>query len=231
VLVDTCGLVSGDFGRRLKQGMIAAIDPDVVIAVERAAECDAIVRPYAAAARPTVVRVSAAAPARGRTPEMRRAHRERALAMYLSGARSIRLDLSRIPIRRPRLFSGTPIPTTELGDAARVIGKTLVWAERHADVATVISREALDESEARTVARALGARRLDHHAVGDLEGMLAGMEDRNEEMISLGVVEKIDFGRAILRVTTPARPDGIVTIAIGRERYTSANTPAADASM
>ena len=101
VIVDTCGLVRGELGRRLKQATIEALDPDLVIALERDAECEAIVAAYRGLSRPEIVRLAARAPARGRSADVRRRHRERALAAHFAGARSLTFDLSRIVLRSP----------------------------------------------------------------------------------------------------------------------------------
>ena len=61
LLVDTCGLVEGDAGRALKRIKIARVAPDLVIALQRADECEAILGAYAGTGRPAIVRLPAAA--------------------------------------------------------------------------------------------------------------------------------------------------------------------------
>lgn len=99
VIVDTSGLVSGDLGRSLKQAKIERVDPDLVICVERAGECDHIVRPLLGRSRPAVLRVPAAPGARARSAEARRQHRLQRLRAYFAPARSVRLDLRRVALR------------------------------------------------------------------------------------------------------------------------------------
>src|ERR1700694_1153573 len=62
VLVDTSGLVLGWPGHRLKQAKIAAVDPDLLLFLERQDECAPIADRYAGTSRPRVLRL----PAQGR---------------------------------------------------------------------------------------------------------------------------------------------------------------------
>ncbi len=97
VLVDTSGLVDGPFGRALKHLKIDAVDPDVLVALQRAEECEPILRVYAQD-RPAIVRLPAAATTR-RSPAARRQARRRALQAHLVGAVPVTLDLARVPAR------------------------------------------------------------------------------------------------------------------------------------
>ena len=83
VLVDTSGLVQGDLGRALKRVKIDRVRPDVVIALERAAECEPILRAYAGGS-PALVRLPAA-PTTPRSALARRRQRVQALETHLAG--------------------------------------------------------------------------------------------------------------------------------------------------
>ena len=96
VLVDTSGLVEGDFGRALKRIKIDRVRPDVLIALQRTDECEPILRLYED--RITVVRLPAARAGR-RTQAERRRRRQRALDAHLAGARPVVLDLDRVAAR------------------------------------------------------------------------------------------------------------------------------------
>lgn len=96
VLVDTSGLVEGDFGRALKRIKIDRVRPDLLIALQRRDECEPILRLYEA--RTAVVRLPAAA-TRRRTAADRRKHRQQALDAHLAGAVPLTLDLTRVAAR------------------------------------------------------------------------------------------------------------------------------------
>ncbi|MFQ5521466.1 MAG: Clp1/GlmU family protein, partial [Candidatus Methylomirabilia bacterium] len=52
VLVDTSGLVQGELGRTLKQHKIDLISPDLLFCLQRADECEHILKPYRFGRRP-----------------------------------------------------------------------------------------------------------------------------------------------------------------------------------
>jgi polynucleotide 5'-hydroxyl-kinase GRC3/NOL9 len=99
VLVDTSGLIGGELGRALKREKIGRLDPDLVICLERAGECEPIVREWSARGRPEILRLPAGASARRRSAEERRRHRESALRAYFRGAAPLRLGLPPLWIR------------------------------------------------------------------------------------------------------------------------------------
>ncbi len=134
VLVDTSGLVAGWPGRLLKERKIAAVDPDVLLVLERADECAPIVSRYAGAPRPRVVRVAAAGRPRSRSQSLRRAHRMAALDRYLAGAGPVTIPRSGVVVHTPAVEAYTDAlcglddargDTLALGVLAAVSGDTL----------------------------------------------------------------------------------------------------------
>jgi polynucleotide 5'-hydroxyl-kinase GRC3/NOL9 len=97
VLVDTSGLVQGGLGVALKRLKIARVAPDVLLVLQAADECEAILRALPRPA-PAVVRLPAA-PAARRSAAARRRARQRALDAHLAGAVTVTLDLARVPAR------------------------------------------------------------------------------------------------------------------------------------
>jgi len=106
VLVDTSGLVEGEFGVALKRIKIDRVRPDLLIALQRAKECEPILKLYEGRIR--VVRLPAAAAGRRSAAERRR-HRERGLDAHLAGARPVTLDLTRVAARPAPLGRGLAV--------------------------------------------------------------------------------------------------------------------------
>ncbi len=107
VIVDTGGLVEGPLGLALKRAKLRAIDPDLVVVVQRKDESEPLVRGLGAAERSAIVRVAASPAATRRTQTQRRQHRARALEDYLRGAAAVRVPMDRVDARVPR---GAPPP-------------------------------------------------------------------------------------------------------------------------
>jgi polynucleotide 5'-hydroxyl-kinase GRC3/NOL9 len=102
VIVDTGGLVEGPLGLALKRAKVRAIDPDLVIVVQRKDESEPLLRGLGATERPAIVRVAASSAATRRTQTQRRRHRDRALEEYLRGAVAVRVPMERVDPRVPR---------------------------------------------------------------------------------------------------------------------------------
>jgi polynucleotide 5'-hydroxyl-kinase GRC3/NOL9 len=102
VIVDTGGLVEGALGLALKRAKLRAVDPDVVIVVQRGTESEPLVQALGGAARPAVVRVAPSPAATRRTQTQRRLHRDHALHDYLDGSVGVSIPLDRIDTHPPR---------------------------------------------------------------------------------------------------------------------------------
>jgi polynucleotide 5'-hydroxyl-kinase GRC3/NOL9 len=96
VIVDTGGLVEGPLGLALKRAKLRAVDPDLVIVVQRRDESARLAQALGGHDRPAVVRIVAAAAATRRTQTQRRAYRDTTLRAYLSGAAAVDLPLERV---------------------------------------------------------------------------------------------------------------------------------------
>ena len=100
VLVDTSGLVLGWPGHQLKREKIEAVDPDLLLFLERQDECAPIAERYAGASRPRVLRLPARGRPGSRSQIVRRQHRIEAFDAYLRDARSV--DVARSAVDLPR---------------------------------------------------------------------------------------------------------------------------------
>ena len=123
LIVDTGGLVAGDLGHHLKRRKIERLDPDLVICLERARECEPILRGVSDRARPEILRLPVGERVRRRSAEERRRHRERALEHYFQSAVTRHLPLA--GLRWPRTSDGRHealVPVPGLDDLQGVVG-------------------------------------------------------------------------------------------------------------
>jgi polynucleotide 5'-hydroxyl-kinase GRC3/NOL9 len=126
VLVDTGGLVEGPLGLALKRAKIRAVDPDLVLVLQRRDESEPIARVVeSSGARPRVVRLVPSPAVVRRTATRRREHRERSLRDYLARAATLELDTARVPLKDRR---GRVVTDVEAGRLLGVLdraGETL----------------------------------------------------------------------------------------------------------
>jgi polynucleotide 5'-hydroxyl-kinase GRC3/NOL9 len=121
VFVDTGGLVAGPLGLALKRAKVRAVDPDVVLVLQRQSESEAIARALESAPRPRVVRLVPSPAVARRTATRRREHRERALRAYFARADRVALAIARVPVTDRR---GRPVTSIEHDTLVGVLGAT-----------------------------------------------------------------------------------------------------------
>ena len=117
LIVDTSGLVAAPHGVSLKLRKLAALRPDLVIALERDGECGAVLAACAAAGHARVLRLPVAGPARARSAGARARFRAAAFDAYFAGA----------PTRELPLPPGTA--RAVVGSIPAVDGRVLVGLE------------------------------------------------------------------------------------------------------
>jgi polynucleotide 5'-hydroxyl-kinase GRC3/NOL9 len=125
VVVDTGGLVEGALGLALKRAKVRAVDPDLVLVVQRREESEPLARALAGAARPTVLRVAASPAAVRRTQTQRRLFRDQALQEYLQHAGVFSVPRERIEAPAPRGAPPTAIVEGLLVGVYGTAGETL----------------------------------------------------------------------------------------------------------
>ena len=158
VLVDTGGLVEGPLGLALKRAKVRAVDPDLVLVIQRRDESEPIVRALEAGPRPAVLRLAPSPAVVRRSAARRREHRERALRDYLAGAVTLALDTTRVPVKGRRGETPTDVGEGRLLGVLGAAGETLGIARVRA-VDTARGRLVVDTPVAADLIVALAAGR------------------------------------------------------------------------
>lgn len=112
IIVDTTGWVEGAAAVTAKIRKIRRIGPRHLVAIQRAGEVEPIV-----SGLPGTIAVHRLRPAplvRARSPEERRAFRERSFARYFRDARRFSLDLRALRDDRPIRYAGKRIPQSRM---------------------------------------------------------------------------------------------------------------------
>ncbi len=177
VIIDTTGYVEGA-GRVLKGYKIEAVRPDLIVAIEKRGELEAILRSHATY---RVIRVRPSRKARARDRWERDLAREKAFAAYFKAARRRELGLDDVVFQRSLLFTGEPMA---LAGA--------LYAERTAEGVVAVAERPLAGVE---VAKWLRA--------GFERGLLCGVADEHERGAGLAVLESIDFSRRSVSLMSP----------------------------
>jgi polynucleotide 5'-hydroxyl-kinase GRC3/NOL9 len=211
VIVDTCGFVGGEGGRRLKRAQIAIVKPEVVVCLQRGDECERILDAYCYREQPRIVRLRPAFACRRRSIVERRFYREQAIHRYFAGSRLVTLrwddlDLVETPLWRRAAF-----------DVAHAVGRQrlelpdILWAECHEAELHVVTESPVPPS-AVTVLERITGKRLRAWLAAEFRGTLLGLLDRAGETLGIGLLRRIDYARHALEVLVPVYVEDIAGI-------------------
>jgi polynucleotide 5'-hydroxyl-kinase GRC3/NOL9 len=222
VLVDTSGLVQGELGRTLKQYKIELVDPDLLCCLQRAEECEPILRAYGTGSRPSVLRLAPGPVVRKRSQDERRQHRERTLQAYFHGARTLHLDLGRVVLKRPALFVGQPLVGRQLEELSGLLNEMVLWAERRGSELLLVTPDPLKEAQVRQLARRFDEAQVVGYSLDHFQGVLAGLDNAERETLGLGVVRAFDFAKQLLVIDTAVPEASIASVTLGRQKFRQA---------
>ena len=189
IIINTTGFVSGP-GRVLKSYKIEAVQPDVIVALEHGRELRALLHAYR---HYRLLRLPASAYAATKTPEQRRAARERAFGRYFATASTVELALRQVIFQRALLFTGRKLEHPHFLYAEHTgEGMLAVAAENRKDTA--------------------GVRVL---PIGFERHLLCGVANRRNHGIGLALITHIDFARETIILRTPVPAAQIKVVQFG----------------
>jgi polynucleotide 5'-hydroxyl-kinase GRC3/NOL9 len=208
VIIDTCGFISADGGQALQRHQIDVVDPDVVVCLQRARECEAVLLAFRYRQRPHILRLRASHACRRRSMEERRQHRERALRTYLGKPQVISLAWGDLNLVEAPLGGDTALDITGHRHLQDVGTPEILWAERQdGELHVVLPSRPCPDAMAK-LARTVGMRIRPWFAE-ELYGTLIGLLDEAGETLGIGILQHLDFARRRLEVLTAEGIEGI----------------------
>jgi polynucleotide 5'-hydroxyl-kinase GRC3/NOL9 len=201
IIMNTTGFIHGP-GRVLKGYKIEAVQPDVIVALEHGRELRALLQAYR---HYRILRLPPSAHATTKTPEQRRAARERAFGAYFAAAPTVELALRRVIFQRSLLFTGrqleyaaclyaehTPEGVLAIAAGEGPDGPAPTQSRQRPDgPAPTQSHQPADLPNARVLPAG-----FEHH-------LLCGVAGRRNEGLGLARVLHIDFARQTIALHTP----------------------------
>lgn len=189
IVVGTTGFIEGS-GRVLKAYKIEALRPDLIVAIERRHELDAVLAPYR---HLRILRIRRSRKARPKDQWERDTARMRAFAAHFEKAARIEIDLNRVAVQRSLLFSGAPVNI-----------EGALYAEQTAEGVIAVSESALSQLDI-----------LKSLRPGFERNLLCGVADQSNECLGLGILEAIDFARRTITLFTPVAARKIAALQLG----------------
>jgi polynucleotide 5'-hydroxyl-kinase GRC3/NOL9 len=211
VIIDTCGFVTPGAGQALKHSQMALVDPEGIVCLQRAAECESLLVAYRRRQRTHVWRFRASTASRRRSMEERRLYRQHAWQRYFASATLHivsweAVNLIDTPLWRGRLLA--PERSKALLPAGAPV---LLWAEQQDGDLLVVAENRLTSADMAVLER-VTARRVRTWIAAAFHGTLLGLLNAAGETQRLGILQSIDFSRrclGILALPLPAEITGV----------------------
>lgn len=197
VLINTSGLVTGEIGRTLKTEKLNAIRPDMIIGLETGNELKYLDAFSRAGAMVVTFRPHPQVTSRSRSERERL--RIANFRTHFQGAFTSSHRLDKIGIERSLLGNGV---STDVARLSKLAGAQVVHAEVTGKDALVIFRKTAGSID--KLAPALDASIIYYCREADFPGTLVGLINRQGSLLSLGIIESVDFERGDIRIYSPA---------------------------
>lgn len=219
VLVDTTGLVHGPAGRALKFQKIDLLTPRHLLALQKKDELEALLAPHEKRTGLKIHRLPVPQEALDKSRERRRAYREQKFQEYFQGSRHLKLSLKEVKLQGTWLKGGRKLKANELNFLAKALGAVVLYGERGLEGLDLLVSGGITTFELSNIKTALGVPEVRITQIEDLQGLLLGFNDRDNDTLALGILQGLDLSRETLLCLTPlSDPKAVKLIQFGSLR-------------
>ena len=209
VIVNTPGWVSGGPARSLQLYTLETVDPDIVVAIQREGELEHLL---SSVPRARVRRLSVSTKVRSRSSAERASLRAMMLGKYFADAGKLVLNLRKVILKRCYLHTGRPIDVGTLGVQAQI-----VHAEQMPEGMLIVTKRRMDEGAIRELEARFGHVRT--IIQGSERNVIVGLTNDANELLGIGIIERIDYERGRMAVLTPVKnADEVAAVQFGSMR-------------
>jgi polynucleotide 5'-hydroxyl-kinase GRC3/NOL9 len=213
IIINTDGWIEGEDAVRYKIALAKEIKPNLLIGIQEKGELTFLL----GALTETQNLVVESSPAvRKRDREERKLLRELGYKKYLKGARTELFPLGWTMVAGVAFRTGVPPSRERMKRIEESLGATPLYCEEMPNFVFIVwSKEQLvGEELVRDLEQKLN-RKVRVVREGDEEGLLVALHDAKENFLGIGVLERIDYERRVVRVYTPVR-EGVASLHLGR---------------
>lgn len=203
-IVDTTGLIRGAVGRKLKLYKIDVVGPQHLVAVQKNADAEHVLRAFRQREGMTIWRLRTSPEARTRSREMRASRRRLRLYEHFRMAEKHTLRLDDLDLWGTWLGAGTPLTWQEARTLEEALDLRVLHAERVGSGLYVVAGS---HGRAR-ISRAQESLNVGPIAIvpaARFEGILAGLADSTGSVLEVGIVKGMDLVERTITVLTPLR--------------------------
>jgi polynucleotide 5'-hydroxyl-kinase GRC3/NOL9 len=202
ILVNTSGFISGPPARRLKLAKAEALDPCLVIGLQRQGELEPILDPLRWYC-PQVLMLPVSSQARPKLYPQRRLYRRERFAAYFASARPRSLPLDHVAWLGFPFGQGVPWPEAQKQQLGQLLKTLVLHAEAVSESHIVIVSGRLTDSDLALASRELGEQQVYWVNWGNLELSLVGLLDDKLLALGLGLLLPSAWARRQIILHTP----------------------------
>ncbi len=222
VIINTTGLVHGSMARALKHHKINLVRPQHLIVLQRNNEIEAIVSPWEGVTGFSIHRPPIYQKLRMKSQLERRFNRETKFRSYFTSARPVEISLERVISSRNIFRSGRELAEAQLKQIGNLLDCKILYGEKENKELFLVTEVDCGIRELFRVRSQFGVEKIYVNTPEDFSDLLVGIYDRENELIAIGILEKIDFSKREIRVITPLDNDrSIGRIELGLLRINS----------
>jgi len=220
VIIDTCGFVTPGGGQALKHAQMALVDPEALICLQRATECESLLVAYRRGQRPHIWRFKASTASRRRSVEERQLYRQHAWERYFASATRLTLSWEAVNLIDTPLWRGLPLPPERYTALLPAGAPALLWAEQQDGDLLVVTEGRLAAAAVAALER-VAAQRVRTWIGAAFHGTLLGLLHTTGETQRLGILQSVDFPRRRLGILAPPSREEIAGVQWGQTRLRS----------
>ncbi|HID55430.1 TPA: hypothetical protein EYP37_02785 [Candidatus Poribacteria bacterium] len=218
VAIDTTGLIDGDIGLALKRSKILSICPTDIVLIQVGGELEPLAGEIEPIRRWRVHKMKRAEQVTRKSREYRISHRKAMFDGYFSKCLPIDFDFTSLRSQRSLFLNGRPLPDRELRRLSHLIGDIVLYAESSGGHLFAVVPDRVGREKIEDICRTMNLRRLEIRQPEWFEGLLVGLLDRDGRVISLGIIERVNFTSRKLTIRCQDGSERAVIVQFSRFR-------------
>jgi len=216
ILLDTPGLVKGMMGQTFNENMIEIISPRHLIALQRERELEPLLTRFIHYEDINIYRLSPSPEVRKKAYFQRREIRERKFREYFQDSLSLTLRVDDLVVRGSHYSSGVALTAEEMGFIEKYLTAEVIYAEKTEEGIFIIVNKKTpgDADNFWEIKKRLNTEKIIFSEQEKYKNLLVSLEDRNGFVVSLGIIQEINFKRRTFSLLTPLKKEDLSLVVI-----------------
>ena len=200
VIVDTTGLIEGTIGSVLKHSKIELLRPNHILFIQQNRELDLLIRSLQNISTHQIHLLHRSKNVERKSKEYRRQFREDKFNEYFADCDIVEIPISQIRGQRTPFFNGKKATSKELENLSNLADDRVLYAEWSYRGLSIVTIDRISGLTARRICSHLSLDNLNAEVIDDFEQMLVALLDEKNKVLSLGIIQGIDFNAGVLKI-------------------------------